>query len=73
MKIVYATLEDAHSIAKLKDAAIPEHAAVFVQIGGKLFALEDGGHGTLGVSVQQQLIVVPGMSNSVKLRQEVFK
>lgn len=71
MKIVYATLEDHHSKRKLQDAGIPPHAAVFVQVGDTLFALNEvDGH--LAIQVERQIVVLSGVNNSVRLREEQF-
>lgn len=71
MKIMYATLEDGYSTHKLKEADIPKHAAIFVKIAGDLFRIDQEGD-DLSVQVQQQIVVRPGVSNSVRLRMEPF-
>jgi hypothetical protein len=71
MKIVYSTLEDAHSKRAIQDANIPKHAAIFVQIGDALFALgEKDGH--LTIHVEKQIVVLSGVNNSIRIREEPY-
>lgn len=72
MRVVYATLEDKYSRSKIKDAGIPEHAVVFVQIGSVLYKItEEKQH--LCVSAEGQLAVLPGVINSIRVREEVAR
>lgn len=72
MKIVYATLENGHSTSKVQDANIPQYAAVFVRVGSRFFALDETPDGHLLVTVQNQIVVKPGLNNSIKIREESF-
>ena len=71
MKIMYSTLHAAHNPNKAIEAAIPEHAAVFVEVQGTMFRLTEEA-GVLAIRVERHIIVQPRASNTVYIRQEKF-